>query len=441
VSVQAPVVVFLDDVDTLAPHLAELLVENLTARRNGQVLVVAVLNSGSSLAAALADRSRFGPAEGLVAVAEADPDMGYESRLELTRQLLPDLPGPGARRIAARTATFAEVFTVAAASGLVGLGEEPGAGESGMLAVADAAVNGRLARPAPSREAAVLAWAGGLAHARQADRALGILDAARASDDQDVRRWAGLARLADPASPRLAGLAVAELSAGQRRALAAALLEEALAITDDAGCGLVERAAALQAAHRIRGDLPDPGQLPRAQAELAAALEALGDHAAALEVAATALDEWLPGAGDAGDRDALEAAVIRLSRLAPQDPPGPLAGQLIAAAAGGGAVTGLEARVWAAATLLDTPGQRAAALDLAGGVMADLDAQTGLGEAGDRWRLLLAQHAARAGQPGLAGQLLAPLLASDDPDRHRPAGAILDAGDGPRAGIGCRTSS
>jgi len=121
--------------------------------------------------------------------------------------------------------------------------------------------------------------------------------------NQAAIAWAGgLARLADPASPRLAGLAGAELSAGQRRALAAALLEEALAITGDAGCGLVERATALLAAHRVRGDLPAPGPLPGAQRELAAAVEALGDSATAAEVAATARNEWPPGASGAGPR-------------------------------------------------------------------------------------------------------------------------------------------
>jgi hypothetical protein len=56
--------------------------------------------------------------------------------------------------------------------------------------------------------------------------------------------------------------------------------------------------------------------------------------------------------------------VIRLSRIIPQAPPGLLAGQLIAEAAAGGAAAGLEARIWAATVLLDTPGQREAAVNL-----------------------------------------------------------------------------
>ena len=74
------------------------------------------------------------------------------------------------------------------------------------------------------------------------------------------------------------------------------------------------------------------------------------------------------------ERDALAAAVIRLSRATPQATPGPLAEQLIAEAAEGGAAAGLEARIWAAVVLLDTPGQREAALALAEQATADLDA-------------------------------------------------------------------
>ena len=435
VSVQAPVVVILDDADKVDQALAVLLIENLAARHNGQVLVVATMDPGSGLAQELVDRSRFGLTEELVHAAEADPDMGYESRLELARQLCPYLLDAAVRRVASRTATFAEVFSVATAPRLAALSEEPGVGEGEMLAVVDATVNGRLARPAPSQEAAVLAWVGGLAHARQVDRALDILGAARADNDPDVRRWVGVARLADPASPRVAELATVELSPGQRRGMAAALLEEALGITSDTGCGLVERAAALLAAYRVRDDLASRDRLPRAQRELAAALESLGDYTTASDVAATALGEWPPGAGGSDDLDVLQATVLRLSRLAPQASVGLLAEQLITDAIEGGAVPGLEARVWAAAALLDTPGQREAALDLTGRVMTDLDARPDLGEAGDRWRLLLAHRTARAGHPGLAGQLLAPLLISDDPDWHRAAHAILDAGDGPRADI------
>ena len=44
-----------------------------------------------------------------------------------------------------------------------------------LLAVVDAVVSARLRRPDPSPEAVIIAWAGGLLHARQAARALGVL--------------------------------------------------------------------------------------------------------------------------------------------------------------------------------------------------------------------------------------------------------------------------
>ena len=115
VSVQVPVVVVIDDADCLDVDLAVTLVENLTDRQDSQVLIVAAVDPGGALARALTMRVRQGVTSELVYAAEADPDMGYEARLELARELLPGLPDAGARRIAQRTATFAEVFMVATA--------------------------------------------------------------------------------------------------------------------------------------------------------------------------------------------------------------------------------------------------------------------------------------------------------------------------------------
>ena len=111
-------------------------------------------------------------------------------------------------------------------------------------------------------------------------------------------RTGDLERVTDPASPRLAGQVTA-LAVRDRQAMAAVLLDEALRITADPGRGLVERMAAAQAAHQVRADLADRSALPGVQRELAAALEALGEPAAALEVAAAALEDWPPG-GSAG---------------------------------------------------------------------------------------------------------------------------------------------
>jgi hypothetical protein len=384
VSVSVPMVVIVDDADCLDVDLAVALVENLTARHDGQVLIVAAMDPGSALAGALPAEVRQGITGGLVHIAEADPDMGYESRLDLARELRPGLPDVSARRIAQRTATFAEVFAVAAAPGLADLG--PGSAPDKAVALVDAAAGARLARPAPSPEATVIAWAGGLVHARQAIRALSILGATREEDDPDVRCWESLERLTDPTSPRWAEQVAVGLDARARREVAAAFLEETPALTADPSATLIDKVAALRAVHRVRGDLPASGQLPRMQRELVAALEALGDAAAALQVASEALDGWPPGdLRFRAEHDALTAAVIRLSHAVPQAAPGPLAEQLIAEATAGGAAAGLEARIWAAVVLLDTPGQREAALALAGQAAADLDAASGLGAAGDRW--------------------------------------------------------
>ena len=114
-SVQVPAVVIVDDADWVDEGLAVTLIENLAARHDGHVLVVAAVGPGSSLQTALVSRARQGITEGLVHVADADPDMGYESRTDLVRELCPHLPDAAVRRIGRATATFADVFAVASA--------------------------------------------------------------------------------------------------------------------------------------------------------------------------------------------------------------------------------------------------------------------------------------------------------------------------------------
>jgi hypothetical protein len=316
-------------------------------------------------------------------LADADPDMGYESRVDLIRELCPQLPGAAVRRIGRSTTTFADVFAVASAPRLTEItaGQDQDEDQARLLALVDAVVSARLRRADPSPEAVIIAWAGGLLHARQAARALGVLGLPQAaSGDPDVLRTGGLERVTDPASPRLAGQVTA-LAVRDRRAMAAVLLEEALRITAGPGRGLVERMAAAQAAHQVRGDLADRSALPGVQRELAGALEALGEPTAALEVAVAALDDWPPG-GRADDRDWLAAAVLRISAIGPARAQPPLAAQLIAEATAGGAGRGLEARIWATIELLRTDTERAAALDLA-----------------DQASAALGEHAAALGPP------------------------------------------
>jgi hypothetical protein len=203
-SVQVPTIVIIDDADCLEENAAVTLVENLAARHDGHVLVVAAVGTGGSLQEALVSRARQGITEGLVHGADADPDMGYEARTNPIRELCPHLPDAAVRRIGHATATFAEVFAVASAPRLAEItaGEE----EARMLEVVDAVIAARLRRPDPSPEAVVIAWAGGLLHARQAARALDVLGQPRAADgDPDVLRTGNLERVTDPALPLLAG--------------------------------------------------------------------------------------------------------------------------------------------------------------------------------------------------------------------------------------------
>ena len=125
-SVQVPAVVIIDDADWLDEGLAVTLIENLAARHDGHVLVVAAVDPGGSLQKALVSRARQGITEGLVHVADADPDMGYEPRADLVRELCPHLPDAAVRRIGRATATFADVFAVASAPRLAEItaGEE-----------------------------------------------------------------------------------------------------------------------------------------------------------------------------------------------------------------------------------------------------------------------------------------------------------------------------
>ena len=113
VSASAPALVVIDDADYLDPGLAVTMIENLIDHHDSQVLVVAAVDLGSDLAAALTSRARYGPTAGRVHRADADPRMGYQSRAELAGELRPHLTAAQAQQIARRTRTFAEIFAAA----------------------------------------------------------------------------------------------------------------------------------------------------------------------------------------------------------------------------------------------------------------------------------------------------------------------------------------
>jgi hypothetical protein len=113
VSASAPALVVIDDADYLEPGLAVAMIENLIDHHDSRVLVVAAVDLGSDLEAALTSRARYGPTAGRVHRADADPRMGYQSRAELAGELRPHLTAAQAQQLARRTRTFAEIFAAA----------------------------------------------------------------------------------------------------------------------------------------------------------------------------------------------------------------------------------------------------------------------------------------------------------------------------------------
>ncbi len=434
VSVSVPVVVIMDDADRLESDLAVVLVENLIGRIDGRVLVVAAVDPGEDLITALTSRAKYGLTEGRVRTVDADPDMDYQARMDLAAELCPDLPAPAARQIGQRTRTFAEVFAVTSAERLAELDAQ--SDEATTVAMVDEVIDAQVNRPPPSKLAVMLAWAGGTMHAQQAERAVEVLGEGWRGDDSDVIRFESLIRLADPASPRLAEQ-VRVLASSKRGTMADIVLDKAVEIGGDPAVGLVDKVVAWQAAHRVRADLQHRGQLMGVQCQLVHGLEDLDDPAAAYQVAAAAIAEYLangPSQRQMPEQDDLAAAVLRLVRIQQSRRTDPLIDATIAAATAGGAATGLEARMWAAIDLLGQPGQRERALELTDQIATELSRRNDLGSIGNRWRLLLAFHIGRAGYPAIAQHLLTPMLnASDSAEDADAARAVLYAVGGPRA--------
>jgi hypothetical protein len=432
VSESVHVVVIIDDADRLETDLAVVLVENLIERADGHVLVVAAVNPSGDLASALVARAAYGLTEGRIRTVNVDPDMGDQARRELAAELCPNLPTAAIRRIGQRTRTFAEVFAVAASGRLAEM--DAHGGDAAAVTVVDEVIDAQVNRAPPSAQAVALAWAGGLLHARQAERAIEVLGKRPLSDD--VIRFESLVRLADPASPRLAEQ-VHGLSAIQRHQLAQAVVDTAAEIGADPEAGLVEKVVAWQAVHRVRTDLQDRAPLLAMQGQLVHSLEDLGDSATAYQVARTALADYIPGRTGqqrTPEQEDLSAAVLRLARAQQPTQADPLISATIDAVETGDAAIGLEARIWAAIDLLGQPDQRDRALELTNQITTELGQRTNLGAVGNRWRLQLAFHAGRAGIPAITQQLLAPMLdtpaAPEDEDAAR---AVLYAVGGPQA--------
>ncbi len=408
-SVSVPVVVVIDSADRLDPDLAVTLIENLVARANGQVLVVAAVDPWGPLRSALTSRAAYGLTEGRVQVAAADPDMSNQARVELAADVCPGLPWAAVSRIARGTQTFTEVFAVAASERLAEL--DPRDDEAAVVAAVDEVINAEVLRGPPSSQAVTLSWAGGVMHADQLT-AIEEHCGWEAGNASDVDRFPGLVRVSDPSTPRLVEQ-VRGLSSRQRNDLAQVVVSQAGRIGADPEVGLLDKVVAWQAAHRVRRDTLDRAELLRVQWQLVHGLEELGDPGAASEVAETALADCnadQSGTTQTAEYQELSAAVMRLGRYRQAAGDDSLVDDTIRAATADNAATELEARIQTAIDLLHRPDERERALALTDEIIATLNSHDNLGATADGLRLLFAPYIGQAGHPTLAQHLLAPLL-------------------------------
>ena len=350
---------------------------------------------------------------GLVHTVGADTDMSYPDRIALAREQCPELPESVIRRIGQRTRTFRDVLKVTGSARLAEIRLDEDQHE--VLTVADAVIDSELVPGPPSPEAVMVAWAGGVVDERQAAAALAVAGGEPLAGDADLSRSGSLVRLADPGSSRFTGPVIA-LPGPVRRAMAAAVLEQAASVCADPVSGLVDRVVAGRPAHQVRRDLGEDQRLSlvRVQCQLVVDLEAADDLTDAAKIAAEALAGCPRSDPYEQHRQKLEAATLRLTSAQPTGDQDPLTAELIVEATAGGAAIGLEARVWAAVNVLVMPGRTERALRLIAEVTAELDSRGDLGESGVSWRLLLAICAGRVGYTSAALPLLAPLLSSRD---------------------------
>jgi hypothetical protein len=201
VAAQVPVVVLIDDADYLDLDLALTLLESLTFRDDGMMLVVAAVNPDGALVRTLRKGDRYSLARRVFTV-DVNPEMSPQARTALVRKLRPGLDDALARWIGQRTATFAEVFAVVSAE------LRPSLDPACAAAVVDAVIDVVLRRPEPSLAAVVVSWSGGVVHAQQLARALAVAGQTVPGADRDIERsgagGGSIVRLADPASQRRA---------------------------------------------------------------------------------------------------------------------------------------------------------------------------------------------------------------------------------------------
>ena len=301
-----------------------------------------------------------------------------------------------------------------------------------------------LERAGPSPEAVVLAWAGGALHERQAGRALEVLGA---PGRRMIRGSRGRGRWCAWLGRRMPGWPSwwprCRWLAGRRWPRRCWARRPGWPLMRSAG--LADRVVARQAVHHVRGDLAGRSGLTGVQIGLIRGLEKLGDLGAAYDVATAALAELEalpPAARDAGQRQELLMAVLRLARTRPgqgQDED-PVAAEAVELALSGGAAVRPEARVWAAVDLLHRPGPPP------GRAAAGPPGHRRTGSRGHPRRARRPVAAAagfprgQAGDTALAQRLLATMINTGPTGQQDAAAAVLRAIGAPTPTPACKSS-
>jgi hypothetical protein len=418
VSAGLPVAVVIDDADVLDARIAVGLVRPLVERLDSQVLVIAAVDrEGSELTGRLSDPAGPVTLQGRAHQLEVHAGMDELDRLRLVEELAPAWPLAARVRLAARSQTFEEVDAVLSDPGA---GAVATAGSDTVAAeVVDnlASVWGRTAASWPAR---IVAWAGGLVHRAQLDRALETLGQP-VDLDEHVATVGSWVRLADPGHAALIEGAAASLDYQPGLDLARTFIDVAHHVIADPDEGRLGRTAALRPIRYLY-----TRERARVQAGEIALLVALAEDLAALgdtDEATAVADDGLQAAREIGDDKAastLQALRLQLLASHPEtrDQARAVADQ-VRAGLGDPLTTDLEALVWATIVRLDDSQTEAEATSDAEALLVRLGRE--LGPEATWWRLLLGYHLGRTGHPDLAGRALEPLLDSDARPEDRQA--------------------
>lgn len=438
-STDRPIAVLVDDAERLNPDLVERLVVTSLDRLGSRILFCVVAPGESEVVRSLADRGRHLSTVERVNHVDVDADMSESARRRHAHLFAPHWPVVAIDRLAAETETFADIWEVLA---LPRAEDVPLLDGALACSVVDTLV-GEVSRDGPpSLAARILAWAGGVMHSQQLDRALASLPAtadAALARGRAIARFGSAVRFGRSADHARAEAAAQILADAQRAAAASEIVAVATEL-----CSIRPAPDRIQLVVAIRPVLHLVQRRAVAVDEvttplllrLATELESLGDTTFALRIARDALGllERSEGVVDRLETE-LTAMVLRLAHSSNADRrPADEIKQLAHLVEASGAIFELEARVWAAITLLEWDSSRTGGAALVESLAVELaDRANALGDSVTSWRLLLAYYVGRAGYGALCEALLAPLLSQEtEADTSaKDAWQILDAVGGP----------